>query len=54
MKQILSCRVVIEIVSYNERKIIMVNKITLLRMKKICWKFKNEKNLLEVKKRKGV
>ena len=38
MKQILSCRVVIEIVSYNERKIIMVNKITLLRMKKICWK----------------
>ena len=43
MKQILSCRVVIEIVSYNERKIIMVNKITLLRMKKICWKLKKEK-----------
>ena len=43
MKQILSCRVEIEIVSYNEREIIMVNKITLLRMKKICWKLKKEK-----------
>lgn len=43
MQQILSCRVEIEIVSYNEREIIMVNKITLLRMKKICWKLKKEK-----------